>query len=86
MAISLTERRERDRMRKRLRRYLDKGGVLKREVLGGSIAVRWASAHRCGPAFPAPLCERWVCLGKLAEVGAAAALFGRPPATPAQEA
>lgn len=46
-------------------KFLALGGRLIREDVGGVVGVRWARAHRSGPGFPAPICERLLELGRL---------------------
>lgn len=41
-----------------LRAFLDKGGVLVRDEIGGAVGVRWGCAHRSGGGFDAGVCEK----------------------------
>ncbi len=44
--------------RRRLVRFLSKGGVLVREEIGGAVGVAWRTASRSGEGFPTEVCEK----------------------------
>ena len=76
--MKLEERRRRDRERKRLGRYLARGGVVMREAIGGAVGERWARPTRSGPGFDPAICSAWLQNGRLEAVAdAAGELFRR---------
>lgn len=52
-----------------LRAFIQRGGHLMREDIGGIVGIRWAPADRNGGSFPTPFCERLLSLGLLKQAG-----------------
>ena len=67
--------------RKRLPRFVKRGGFVVRDVVGGAVGVRWTRAARTGGWFNPAKLERALELGVLRPVQGAASIFRvRPPA------
>lgn len=75
--MTLEERRRRDRERKRLGRFLARGGVVLREAIGGAVGERWARPSRSGSGFDPAICSAWLQNGRLEPLPDAPALFRR---------
>ena len=65
--------------RKRLPRYVKRGGFVVRDVVGGAVGVRWTRAARTGGWFNPAKLELALELGVLKPVRGAISIFQIPP-------
>lgn len=52
-----------------LRNFLEDGGRLIREDVGGAVGIRWGRANRSGPGFEFDHCETFLRLGMIVQDG-----------------